>query len=1367
MIDKRPKHPGEYVRAVGLNPKKLTVTQAAKLLGVGRPALSNFLNGKVGTTPEMAGRVERALGIPARTLLDMQMAFDAAVAKRVSTAKRYVPPFLDIKANDIEGWSTKILSRSRLAVLVRTLVNSTGVDLKKVDFPGNDDAERAGWDGYVEAAQATPWIPAGLSGWEFGTTKNIKSKADSDFAKSVEATSPEERADITFVFITPRRWPGKSDWVTENGSKALWKDVRAYDSSDLEQWLGQSIAAQVWFANETNSPSQGVRSLDRCWSDWANVAAPPLVGSLFAPAVEGSRRLMQKRLSNPPLEPTIVAADSTEEALAFLAQLFGDIGGEDLRAVRDRVLVFDEPGVLPKLAQGGGDFIAVVSDRDIERELGPFSRQMHSIVVYPRNATSADRHIVLEPLNHDAFRTALEEMGFGRDDITRLSNESGRSLTVLRRRCSRIPAIKTPEWAAEHGIAQNLVPFLFIGAWNSTNSTDQAALQLLADARSYDALEKECQRLARINDAPLWSVGTFRGVISKIDLLFAISSVITVEDLRRYFEIARIVLGEDDPRLDLPEDQRWAASIYGKSREFSGVLRAGISETLVLLALHGKHLFGERLGVDCEFEAVKLVRELLTPLRTRLLEANDRDLPLYAEAAPEEFLSIIEEDLRKPNPETCGLMRPAVSSAFGGGCVRTGLLWALEGLAWNPRTLPRTALILARLAEIEIDDNWLNKPINSLHAIFRAWMPQTAASHDDRVAVIKLLIEKHAGVAWKICIAQLNVGHETGHYSHKPTWRPDGHGFGEPFPTWGPIRAFMREVAELVLNWSSYDAEMICDLVERLPSLNDDKFRGKVWGLIKSWADAGATDLDKALVREKIRVTVMSRRAAIHSKQEVEKLSEAAKAAYVALEPSDLLNKHEWLFRQTWIEESADDFEDEDFDYRKHEERTQKLRADALREIVEACGLTAVVELAERGKAAAQIGWSMARDVLNEQQLADFIIKALPRGNNGDPWPRKSLVSGALRSIRDEEVGERVLAAAMRRLQGGEVASLLLLAPFRRGTWRAVDQLDEAVRQHYWEHVPSDWIPDSEDELNEGVDHLLKAQRPRAAFACAQLTLEKLKPQLLYRVMREMLGEGKDPPGQYRLERHYLVKAFSLLDENPDLSVEQKAQLELAYIDALVERWERGEQRGIPNLESYLNDHPELYVQAIVWTYKRRDEGDDPPALRAPEEKISHFAELGHKLLDGIARLPGRNNRGELNADLLLKWVKTVRNRCEELGRSEIADVCLGQLLARTSAGKDGVWPCEIVRHVMEEVRSPDMMRGAHTERYNSRGVVWRGEGGEQERELADNYTRWASALQFSHPFVSSELLLDLAKTYENEADQEDARAGIRRRLAN
>ena len=86
------RHPGERIKAE-VFPAKMSVTKAAELIGVGRPALSNLLNGKVSLTADMATRIE-GIRIPRKDLLEMQAQYDAFKAKQKSVptnAKAYVP----------------------------------------------------------------------------------------------------------------------------------------------------------------------------------------------------------------------------------------------------------------------------------------------------------------------------------------------------------------------------------------------------------------------------------------------------------------------------------------------------------------------------------------------------------------------------------------------------------------------------------------------------------------------------------------------------------------------------------------------------------------------------------------------------------------------------------------------------------------------------------------------------------------------------------------------------------------------------------------------------------------------------------------------------------------------------------------------------------------------------------------------------------------------------------------------------------------------------------------------------------------------------------------------------------------------------
>ena len=82
MTMKNPPHPGLSVRHDCIVPLDLTITRAARILGVTRQALNNLVNGKSGISPEMAIRLDKAFGGGAETWLRLQMAYDLAQARQ-------------------------------------------------------------------------------------------------------------------------------------------------------------------------------------------------------------------------------------------------------------------------------------------------------------------------------------------------------------------------------------------------------------------------------------------------------------------------------------------------------------------------------------------------------------------------------------------------------------------------------------------------------------------------------------------------------------------------------------------------------------------------------------------------------------------------------------------------------------------------------------------------------------------------------------------------------------------------------------------------------------------------------------------------------------------------------------------------------------------------------------------------------------------------------------------------------------------------------------------------------------------------------------------------------------------------------------
>ena len=82
MRTPNPPHPGEFVKTEVIEPLGLTVARAATVLGVSRPTLSSFLNGRSDLSGKMALRIEKAFGVRMDTLMRMQTSFDIARTRR-------------------------------------------------------------------------------------------------------------------------------------------------------------------------------------------------------------------------------------------------------------------------------------------------------------------------------------------------------------------------------------------------------------------------------------------------------------------------------------------------------------------------------------------------------------------------------------------------------------------------------------------------------------------------------------------------------------------------------------------------------------------------------------------------------------------------------------------------------------------------------------------------------------------------------------------------------------------------------------------------------------------------------------------------------------------------------------------------------------------------------------------------------------------------------------------------------------------------------------------------------------------------------------------------------------------------------------
>lgn len=672
-----------------------------------------------------------------------------------------------VDETSIRRWADRHECRAKLPVFVRRLIHETVRDgLRSLRFPGNEAVDLAGLDGQAEVDQATAWVPAGHSIWEMGCNEAPRTKAESDYSKRVGEIPEQVRSSQSFVFVTPRRWPGKDEWLAERRARSEWAEVRAYDAVDLETWLEEAPVTSRWLGELLGIAQLGLFTPEEWWSRWSTASAPPISHRLVATRRRGeSQTLLEKLRAGDRVVP--VLGDDRSEAVALVVASLCEAGAEDLL---DRTLVVTRGDVILPSSERPWQIIVTDLPDGTEVDLGD-RRALMLVRTYPKGRLDVREPLQLSHVPAEAFRSELEDMGFSSDEAERHARETGHSVTVLRRRLSADPEVRRPTWARNRAAARRLLPFALSGSWvDHGERADASVLALLGSWRDEEVRQTRDYLLEQ-EDAPIARYGSVNVVISQLDALFALGHLIEPDDLDRFFQLIPELLGDRDPALDLPQDQWWMANILGKVRSCSGALLSGLGDALCILAIHGAEICGRRLKVDLARRADRVVRTLMTGADEERWLSIRGQLRVFAEAAPEAFLDCLEVELQQQEPKIRAIMG-TVRDGLNGECLRTDLLWALELLAWYPEHFARVAELTFELRLFDADDNWSNSPASTAAALFRVWLPSTALDVEARFKVLRRLSRTHRRATIDVCVSLLldSTAHVASQTA-RPRWR--------------------------------------------------------------------------------------------------------------------------------------------------------------------------------------------------------------------------------------------------------------------------------------------------------------------------------------------------------------------------------------------------------------------------------------------------------------------------------------------------------------------------------------------------------------------------------------------------------------------
>jgi transcriptional regulator with XRE-family HTH domain len=1313
----------------------------ANAAGVATSTVADFERGQRTPVANNAQAIRGALEGAGIRLLPTGAVIGPAIPA-ITTSDRPGSPVRWVSAEDLADWANRTDGAVSMPTLLAHLILATHGTAVKLRFPADEGVRHPGWDGRTTIQAGGAYVPAGEAGWEIGVQRSkILDKANKDFLNRSENPDTLEPANAAFIFVTPRHWPKKDEWAKACQDEGLWREVRAYDADDLVHWIEQTPAVGLWLAARLDKRPPGTRELDELWREWSLATQWPLTEELVLSDRDEDAAEVRRWLRG---EPGVMSlqATNTDEVAAFFHAVLSEFPDDLAAAYRARCLVVTTAAAARALSNALGSLILVLTEPEVGLARSLAQRGHYVLLAYDEQLAGRGEVRALARPSQEGIASALTGAGITEPRAKALARDSARNLAVLRRLIPAAPG-RLPKWA-ETPPPRALLAALLAGGWDENGEADRARLSELADAPYAHVIATLAQYVGEF-DSPLQKIGSTWRIASPSDAWLLLARYLTAEDIERFEAAAHAVLGSADPRFEMDPNERWMADVKGVHRDYSGMLRHGIGQVLILLALWGDQV---RTVSEASRRADAIVNKLLSGADPQRWWSLSRDFRLLAEASPNAFLSAVEDSLDQNDPPISALFGHDEGGVMGAEHL-SDLMWALESLAWSPDWMTRVSHVLARLDAIDTKPRrYVNGPANSLREIHLLWIPQTYATLDERLRALDLIRKREPSTAWKLMLGILSRGHDTSSPSPMPRWRDFTVDKVETV-TWGLIGRGAAAITERLLADVGRDPARWAALIDRLADLAPD---------LKLALDAlevvepKITDPhERAAFWDKLRRVLHHHRSFSDAKWSLPvEVLDRLNAIYERFAPIDPYQRVAWLFGDgvALPRPSGEGWQAQQRDLdAERETAAMALYSDG--------GAQTVLALAAVSESAGYVGKALYDGGLSSADIDALIEASVQSEDRHVRDLGHGLIVSAYRDLKEKWALD--LLARAREHDWGDMAVLTILRalPIARWTWDRVEEIGGELAETYWRRVPVFWIEDNQAAAY-AIRRLIDVGRARYALSLAGRDGKNHLPtSLLVEVLEQAARQPFDNDGdsnEATMFQHYVAEILGALDAREDVDRDALIRLEWNYLHVL-----EYSRRPAKVLLKALSEQPVLFIEMLSAVFKASEESGVVEPEPPDAERARMVATQAYRLLELWNRIPGTRDDGAIDGEALESWIKEARNLAKKAGREDIADDRIGNMLSAAPAGADGAWPAEQVREVLDFFRSKAMLEGFTVGKSNRRGVTSRmpRDGGQQERDLAAKYRAWAKAIVVEHPYTAK-ALDNLAERYDWEAKRHD-----------
>lgn len=1256
-----------------------------------------------------------------------------------------------ISAVEIDAWAKADPRKAQevLPSLMIRLILATSKKIGDFNFPIEKGIQFTGYDGVLESNESTNFFPTGKSVWEFGTNNDAINKFRGDIKKRSTESLGVNINETTFIFATLKIWNHRTsieELINESKQKYNWKDIRIIDASKIALWLESCPSVSIWMCETIGKTIKGLLSVEQYWEDHCLTTKPILVEDFFLYGRGEQLDSLSDWISNEcEHNYRLLMAESSLEATLFIVaslMALSDSDNNALRGVKNRVVIVTLIEAWHEIISNSNftDGVIFIPTFNFTEEIR-CPKNISAILPISKYSSSAKiskniPKIEITVRTRDELSQAFELLGYTTSEAYDIGTKTKRNFLSFYRMVTNLPNKKLPKWTIQDNL-QELIPALLLGGWNDKYLGDKEIIEKISGI-SYEEYIKKLSKWILIEDAPLFSILGSYQIVSIQDCWGFLFDKLTPIDINNLKSCMKEIFGSTDPAFELPENQRFMASVLGKESKYSTSLRHGLVITLIMLVERESEVnsFGINSTVDFVYG---LIRDILSEMKSpEQLSTIAPSLPLLAEAAPKAVLEKLELEIENEDSNIWKLFVPSEDFITGRNYY-THILWTLEILVWHSSLVVRAILVLARICEKNLDYKMVNSPQNTLYGIFCTWHPQSALSKDERLELLRKICNSYPITGQMLLKSLLPTGHPVCGQIQRPRWSVLDVDLSSS-ATVDECREVTDEIIKLSLNTLSNDVEQWKTVFDHI-SLYEyyfEELKSKCLNCCKSLSEEDAY-IVASFLREQIHRFRKFRDADWSISEEyVFKLEQL----FNEIEPNTIM-KYNYLF--VWHPNLLNPVpynRNEKSDYEAERKALFYLRSDAVDEIINLYGTDAFISFCSELEDTSDLAKIITEKIFKNVFDLDMLAKIKEHN-----YTIYASVIWRLTDLNGLDVLISILTNTESCLSEEEKGDILCHTPVSSELWKILDKsFSEVATNYYWQHVKEHRLNvGSTDNVDYYISKLLEFNRPFSAVKTISYS-DYGNVEMIISILQQLLHlqEHKEASGLSfsSIDQSNILDLFDKLYENQNIDDSIVARLEIAYLPYF--RYE-----GNPKcLIKYLQTNPKEFVLFISKCYKPDEISDE---LIIDEEYRSQ-ANIAHDVLNLFKTVPGCN-KSIISADVFSSWISEAYQYASMLGVKNSFEACLGKLLSHSPVGSDGIFPHEIIRDFLEKNDSSSLVNSFIMEKQNQRGI-YTVTGGIAEKKIANGYYEESKKVRVAYPKTSA-ILERLGDIYKREAQFE------------